>query len=163
MFRHTERLRGMTTSAKAADVAALASANAALARRIVRDCFDPVRPDAMARLCSDERGVFLFAAFGSAFPDARFIVDWVTADDKRVAIGGGIEATHAGPWRGVAATGRRISVAVVVSLRVLDGRIVETSVVTDSLAVAEQVGAVEPFAPKACQVYDGATLSWTRR
>jgi hypothetical protein len=42
------------------------------------------------------------------------------------------------------------------SLAVADGKVVDVSVSTDSLSIAEQIGAVEPFGPKACQVFQRA-------
>jgi len=65
-------------------------------------------------------------------------------------------ATHTGSWRGVPPTGRSIDVATVSSLAVADGKVVDVSVSTDSLSIAEQIGAVEPFGPKACQVFQRA-------
>jgi hypothetical protein len=62
--------------------------------------------------------------------------------------------------RGIEPTGRRIDVMCMTSLAVVAGRVADLSVVTDSLATAEQVGAVRPVAATACQVYDaGATSS----
>jgi steroid delta-isomerase-like uncharacterized protein len=136
-----------------------AQANRIVAERLVQACFDPVRPAEFDRFTADERARFIFAAFGEAFPDARLRVDSMTADERRVVVGGSMEGTHLGPWRGVAASGRRVDVMVVATLTFEDGRITGISVVTDSLALAEQIGVVEPLAPKACQLYDQAVVS----
>jgi predicted ester cyclase len=136
-----------------------AQANRRLADNVVRNCFDPPRPEEFDRLASDERARFMFAAFAAAFPDARLVVDWVTADDRRVVVGGRVQATHSAPWRGIEATGRRVDVMNVASMTVVEGKVVDLTVVTDSLTVAEQIGAVQPLAPKACQVYEEAVRS----
>jgi hypothetical protein len=127
-----------------------------LATRLVASCFDPPRPDAFARFCSDERARYLFSATAAAFPDARFQITWVVADSGRVAIGGRLDGTHRGAWRGVPATGRRFDIAGVVLLDVVDGVVVAMRSVTDSLALAEQLGAVEPLEPPACRRFDAA-------
>jgi ketosteroid isomerase-like protein len=145
----------MTTSP--ADTATTRShANLDLANELLTRCFDPVRPDEFARFCADERGRVMFAAFANAFPDASFAVEWVVADDRRVVFGGRTRATHQGTWRGVAATGRAIDAASVASLAIEDGRVVSVSVVSDSLTIAEQLGAVEQFEPPACRTFDRA-------
>ena len=141
---------GMTISTAGT---AAAQANLDFANEILAGCFDPARPDEFARYCTDERGRFMFAAFASAFPDARFHVDWMVADGRRVVLSGRTRATHGGTWRGVQATGRQVDVATVTSIVVNDGRVADLSVVTDSLSLAEQVGAVEPFLPPACRVF----------
>jgi predicted ester cyclase len=127
-----------------------------LATRLVASCFDPPRPDAFAGFCSDERACYLFTTIAEAFPDARFQVTWVVADSGRVAIGGRLDGTHLGPWRGVPATGRRFDIAGVVLLEVVGGTVVAMRTVTDSLAMAEQLAAVQPLEPPACRRYDAA-------
>ncbi len=127
--------------------------NLELAGDLVAACFDPPRPDEFARFCIDERGRFMFASFAAAFPDARLHVDWTVAAADRVVIGGRMAATHAGRWRGIEATGNHVGVATVASLGIAAGHVVDLSVVSDSLSIAEQIGAVEPVAPPACRLF----------
>jgi ketosteroid isomerase-like protein len=154
LFRVVERLMGMNNAFTGAAPSARVQANLDFATEVLSSCFDPARPDEFARFCTDERGRFMFAAFADAFPDARFRVDWVVADERRVVLGGRIVATHEGDWRGVAPTGRPIDVATVSSFTVADGQAIDVAVSTDSLLIAEQIGAVEPFGPKACQLFE---------
>ena len=156
MFHRGERLMGMNNGFTGAAPSAQVQANLDFATEVLTSCFDPARPEEFARFCADERGRFMFAAFADAFPDAKFRVDWVVADDRRVVLAGRIVATHQGAWRGVAATGRTIDVMTVSSFAVANGQIVDVAVSTDSLSIAEQIGAVEPFGPKACQVFQRA-------
>jgi hypothetical protein len=151
-----ERLRGMTITPEIPALRPATRRNIELATELVQRCFGPARPEEFARFTDNERARFMFAATAAAFPDARLSVDWMTADDRRVAIGGRFCATHGGEWRGVGATGRRVDVMCIATLAVVNERVVDVSVVTDSLTMAEQLGAVQPLAPKACQVYDAA-------
>ncbi len=128
-----------------------ATRNLMLATDFVKECWDPPRPQAFARFTTSEQAVSLFAAFAAAFPDARLEVRWTVADDRRVALGGRLCATHLGPWRDVAATGRPITVTCAMSFAIDAGAIVDVAVVNDSLAIAEQIGAVPPLGPRACE------------
>jgi hypothetical protein len=143
-----------TLTLSAPDAAVLR--NRELARELVAACFDPPRPDEFARFCIDERGRFVFASFAAAFPDARLYVEWTVAAPDRVVIGGRMAATHSGAWRGIAASGKHVGVATVASLGIAAGRVVDVSIVSDSLSIAEQIGAVAPFAPPACRHFGPA-------
>jgi predicted ester cyclase len=118
---------------------------------LVGRCFDPARPDEFDRVCSDEQARLTFAKVAQAFPDARLRLEWVVTDDRRAVLGGRLQGTHRGTWRGVPASGHRIDVAVVVVLVVVDGVVVSTQTVTDSLAMAEQLAAIVPLGPPLCQ------------
>lgn len=147
----------MNTS-RSADTARTATdpTHAELATELVQACFDPPRPDAFAQYCTDGQARFIFKSFATAFPDARFEIEWVVADDGRAVVGGRIRGTHLGIWRDVPHTGRRIDVATTLFLALADGNVVAVRSLTDSLALAEQIGAVRPLGPRACQVYDGS-------
>jgi predicted ester cyclase len=118
--------------------------------RILSECFSPVSPHAIDRYSDSPRVRGIYAAVVESFPDATFTPQWSVADDRRVALGGLVAATHRGEWRGVSPTGRRIDVLATVMLELADNGVVDLMVVTDSLALAEQVGAVEELGPKAC-------------
>lgn len=130
-----------------------------LTNRILADCFARVSPRAIDRYTDSPRVRGIYAAVVAAFPDLALTPLWRVGDEHRVAIGGVIRATHLGTWRDVPATGRSIETMATVMLDLSDGGIVDIVSVSDSLTVAEQIGAVEPVGPKACvnlPAYGGA-------
>jgi len=54
---------------------------------------------------------------------------------RRVAL-----ATHQGPYRGVAATGKRVKWTQISVVRFVEGRIVEDWAVADELSILQQLG-----------------------
>ena len=67
----------------------------------------------------------IVARWHAAFPDFRFVVHSITADDHTAAVRATLNGTHLGPWGGLEATGRRISVEHAFFLRFDEGLIVE--------------------------------------
>ncbi len=122
----------------------------ALVESILTDCFAPMAPHSIDRYTDSPRVRGIYAAAIESFPDASFTPLWSVADDRRVAIGGLTRATHLGAWRDVPATGHAIEVLTTMMLELSGGGIVDLMVVTDSLAIAEQIGAVDPLGPKSC-------------
>jgi steroid delta-isomerase-like uncharacterized protein len=78
----------------------------------------------------------------SAFTDFHLQVEDAIADGDRVWLRLHATGTHAGPFMGVPATGRRIDVTVIDIVRIADGRLVEHWGVADRLTVAQQIGLV---------------------
>jgi steroid delta-isomerase-like uncharacterized protein len=78
----------------------------------------------------------------SAFTDFHLQVEDAIAEGDRVWLRLHATGTHAGPFMGVPATGRRIDVTVIDIVRIADGRLVEHWGVADRLAVAQQIGLV---------------------
>jgi hypothetical protein len=151
LFHRGERPPGMITAS--------ATRNRAIAERIVEECVNPPSPADLARFTASPRVLGIFTAFANAFPDAHFTVEWMTADESRVVTGGRVAATHRGDWRGVAATGRAVDFMTVVTVEVDRDAVIDMRVVSDSLAIAEQIGAVEGLGPKACELLRPAAAS----
>jgi predicted ester cyclase len=84
----------------------------------------------------------------AAFPDQHSTVDDILADGDRVITRTTIRATHTGPFRGIAPTGRPIAVEVIDIWRVEGGKLKEHWGVFDNLAFMRQLGAIpeEPLA-----------------
>lgn len=130
---------------------ALASTRA-LAAQLIDECLNPPAPGALRAYADAEHVLATFTGFSQAFPDARLDVEWIVADADCVAIGGRISATHGGPWRSVTATGRRVVFAMTLMLELDGGKVTDVRTVVDTLAVAEQIGAVEALGPPACRL-----------
>jgi predicted ester cyclase len=79
--------------------------------------------------------------FRDSFPDMRMEVVELVAEGERVVGRFRCSATHLGPWRGHAPTGRRFHhVDEVYFFRVTDGRIAEAWGIEDTLARLRQLG-----------------------
>ena len=79
-------------------------------------------------------------AFRAAFPDLRFVVDFVLAEGDYVAARWTATGTNTGPWGGIAPTGRRVSLSAVNVFRFADGVVVELWNHRDDLGLMEQLG-----------------------
>jgi predicted ester cyclase len=67
---------------------------------------------------------------GSAFPDFSFTYEQLIAEGDRVAVVSVFSGTHQGDWRGpdggmIMATGRRVTLPIIVVSRISGGKIVE--------------------------------------
>ena len=65
------------------------------------------------------------ARWHAAFPDFRFDVHSITADDAVAAVRATLHGTHLGPWGDLQATGRSITVEHAFFLRIDGGLVVE--------------------------------------
>ncbi len=84
----------------------------------------------------------LVAMTHAAFPDWRVQVLQLVAEGEAVAVRWAGEVTHAGDFRGIAATGRRVRVSGINLYRVAGGRIVAEWEQMDSLGLLQQLGAL---------------------
>lgn len=82
-----------------------------------------------------------------SFPDLRLTIEDVIATGDMVWARLRATGTHAGPFMGAPATGRRIDITVIDIVRVVDGRLVEHWGVADRLSVAQQIG-LAPGGPR---------------
>ncbi len=88
------------------------------------------------------------ADFRSAFPDLRFEVEIVIAEDEFVAARWTASGTHLGSWGSVGPTGRSATFSGVNIFRFESGKVAEIWNHRDDLGLMEQVGAA---------IYAGAT------
>ena len=79
------------------------------------------------------------ARWHTAFPDFRFALHSVTANETIAAVRATLHGTHLGPWGDLDATGRRISVEHAFFLRIDDGLIVEVWELLDKPALNAQL------------------------
>lgn len=73
------------------------------------------------------------------FPDLRFDVESVVASGDRAAVHASLRGTHRGPWGGLEATGRSISVEHMFFFRFEDGRIAEVWELLDRSELRRQL------------------------
>jgi predicted ester cyclase len=117
--------------------------NKRVVRRIYEELWNQnklaVAEEVFARPESVQRYV---GAFLAAFPDLVHTVEEMVAEGDMVMAAFSAQGTHAGPWHGIAPTGRRIRYAGVTIARLEGGKIAEHRTVWDTLAVLEQLGVV---------------------
>jgi len=94
-----------------------------------------VGPEAYRRILSQ---------FIAAFPDLRFTVQDMLAENDRVAVSWNISGTHQRPFRGVPATHREISFDGVSVSVVSEGKIIESYVTLDYFTLLLQLGVISP-------------------
>jgi steroid delta-isomerase-like uncharacterized protein len=82
------------------------------------------------------------AVFTVAFPDARYAVEAVLAEEDLVASRYAVRATHRGELRGIPPTGKAVFSTGINIHRVAAGQIVEQWSQYDMLGLLQQVGAV---------------------
>lgn len=85
-----------------------------------------------------------FQGFRSAFPDARFTLEDMIAEDDRVAARLTMRGTNSGPLNGIPATGRTVAVTGMSIERIANGRIIEGWNENDALGMLTQLGALPP-------------------
>ncbi len=73
------------------------------------------------------------------FPDLRFTVEQMIAEGDKVLTQSVMEGTHQGRWLGVAPTGKRVSIRMMVIQRLADGKIAEDWVLVESLGLLQQL------------------------
>ncbi len=84
----------------------------------------------------------------TALPDARVTIDWQVAEGEWVATSVTYSGTHLGEWAGLPPTGKQVYLHAVYRNRVVDGAIVEHSVVLDLLTALEHAGAQVVLRPQ---------------
>jgi steroid delta-isomerase-like uncharacterized protein len=83
-------------------------------------------------------------AWLDAFPDLQWHIDAMVEDESCVVSWVTATGTHRGPWQGVPATGRAVTIRGAVMQRMADGHIAEDWVVLETLGVYQQLGLVAP-------------------
>lgn len=77
----------------------------------------------------------------SAFPDAQVTVEQIFSEGARVMAHARFAATHLGQWRGIPATGRRVTWTVTGIVRFNDqGQAAEGWLIEDSVGMLQQLG-----------------------
>ncbi len=83
-----------------------------------------------------------YAAIRSAVPNARYEVDDLIAEDDRVVVRWRLLGTHKGEFRGIAPSGRAITLKGIAIHRVQGGKLMERWVVSDLHGLLEDIRGV---------------------
>jgi steroid delta-isomerase-like uncharacterized protein len=76
------------------------------------------------------------------FPDLRFTVEQMIAEDNQVMTRSVMHGTHTGNWLGIAPTGKPVSIRMMVIQRITGGKIAEDWVLVEVLGFFQQLGLV---------------------
>jgi len=111
----------------------------------IDDLFAPdfVRHDPGRELHGWEENRQFISSLRAAFPDLRFTVDDQIAEGDKVCVRYRFQATHAGPFQGMPATGKRIAYSGILIYRVEGARIAEQWTEFDLLGLLRQIGALQ--------------------
>ena len=108
---------------------------------------DFVEHEAFPGLAEGREGVKqFFSMIRSAFDDFRMDVEELVAEGDKVVARITMKGTHRDEFMGIAGTGATINVAAIDIIRFADGRAVEHWGVTDSMAMMDQLGALQETA-----------------
>ena len=83
----------------------------------------------------------------TGFPDLRFTVEDMVAENDKVAVGWTISGTHKGEFRGISPTGRKVSVEGITINQIAGGKIMDSYVSWDALGLMQQLGVAPAFGP----------------
>jgi steroid delta-isomerase-like uncharacterized protein len=131
--------------------------NKAIVRRYFHEAWNEGRPEVLDELLADDfvnHGVFggqppdregaklILRSFRAAFPDLRFTIEDMVAEEDKVVTRWTASGTHLGDLIGIAPTGRRITVTGIVINRIAGGRMVEHWSNRDDLGMMQQLGVI---------------------
>jgi len=77
------------------------------------------------------------------FPDYHRTIEDIIAEGDKVWVHSTTTMTHTGEFRGIAPTGKKVTITGVNIYRIVDGKIVEGWSVTDSMNLLKQLGLIE--------------------
>jgi predicted ester cyclase len=80
--------------------------------------------------------------FSAGFPDGRWTIASIIAEDDLVAARASFTGTHKGEFLGIPPTGRQVTVTASYICRLVDGKIVERWANSDELGMLRQLGAI---------------------
>ena len=83
----------------------------------------------------------------NAFPDGQVTVEDLLADGDKVVARVSFHGSHQGALRGMAPTGKPITLMGIHIFRIANGKLVEHWGLMDRLAALQQLGVVPPLAP----------------
>ena len=80
----------------------------------------------------------------AAFPDRRFVVEDMIAEGDKVSARFSMRGTHKGELRGIAPSGREMTMTGIDMIRLSEGKMVEDRVEVDQLGMMQQLGVIAP-------------------
>jgi predicted ester cyclase len=94
----------------------------------------------MAQFTTDEALVKHVVQAEAAFPEYRLDANEMVAEGDLVSVRGTVRGVHRGPFQGVPPTGKDLTFGLFITYRIAGGKIVEHWMLTDNLAMMQQLG-----------------------
>jgi steroid delta-isomerase-like uncharacterized protein len=80
------------------------------------------------------------ARFVTGFPDLRFTVEDMVAENDKVVVAWTISGTHRGEFRGISPTDKKVSIEGITINQIADGKIMDSYISLDYLDLMQQLG-----------------------
>ena len=80
--------------------------------------------------------------FLKGFPDLRFAIEDVVAEDEKLVVSWTITGTHEGEFMGIPATHKKVSVDGITIMHIVNGKIMDSYANWDALGMMQQFGVV---------------------
>ncbi len=84
----------------------------------------------------------LLATITRAFPDLHHNIKDMVAEGGKVAVHLNVTGTHKGEFQGLPPSGRKLSLDEMAFLTIIDGRITEGWITSDTMSFMQQIGAI---------------------
>ncbi len=78
----------------------------------------------------------------AAFPDRRFVVEDMIAEGDKVSARFTMRGTHKGEFRGIAPSGKEVTMTGIDMIRLAEGKMVEDRVEVDQIGMLQQLGVI---------------------
>jgi steroid delta-isomerase-like uncharacterized protein len=121
--------------------------NKAFIRQYFAELSSGDKIQACKRYVTDNNLIEHIEMFEAAFPGYQLAVEDMVAEDDKVVVRGIMTGTHRGAFMGIPATGKPVTVPVMVIYQVAGGKIVKFWIQADTLALLQQLGAMSTAAP----------------
>ena len=99
-------------------------------------------PELVAQFVTDESLIRHIEDFERSFPGYDLEVEEIVAEGDMVALRAVFSGVHQGDFQGIPATGREVSLPVMLMYRIEGGKIAQFWMNADSLSLLQQLGAV---------------------
>jgi len=142
----------------------MSAANKAVVRRLYEEVWSRRRVDVIKEIISPSHALHdanvtgssvgpeaykrQFLSFIAGFPDLRFSIEDVVAEESKVVVSWNISGTHKGEFLGVAATNKKISVDGITINHIANGKIMDSYISWDALSLLQQLGAIPASSPR---------------
>jgi steroid delta-isomerase-like uncharacterized protein len=83
--------------------------------------------------------------FLTGFPDLRFSIDDMIAEDEKLVVSWNISGTHRGEFMGIPPTNKKVSADGITIHHILNGKIMDSFANWDVLGMIQQFGVASPF------------------
>ena len=84
----------------------------------------------------------LLTAITRTFPDLHHDIKDMVAEGDKVAVRLNVTGTHKGEFQGIPPSGRKLSLDEMAFLTIIDGRITEGWITSDTMSFTQQIGAI---------------------